>query len=155
MSSPSSLPPFPAALCSIVIIWSSHGDKQQKKAIWITLLEGAKLQLAFNPTELFTLISQSLLVIVEWRAAPSHLCTPLQHSGSMSQKYIKIVSMSHHKSKRWGFTSTHFLIKAVTQLWNTLLTIWIGLKSEGRERTWLNMWLTQWHWHPFRTSSSC
>lgn len=117
-SSPSFLPPFPAALCSIVIIWSSYGDKKKKD--WVTLLEGAKLKLAPNPTELFALISQSVLVIVEWRAAPSHLYRPLQHSGSMSQKYIKIVSMSYHKSKRWGFTSTHFLIKTVTQLWNTL-----------------------------------
>lgn len=28
-SFPSSLPPFPAALCSIVIIWSSQGDKKR------------------------------------------------------------------------------------------------------------------------------
>lgn len=122
----SSILPFPpAALCSILIIWSSHGDK---KGIWVILLGGAKLKLAPNPTELFALISQSLLVIVEWRAAPSHLCRPLQHSESMSQKDIKIVSISHHKLKRWGFTSTHFLIKTVPQLWQTLPRISISLK---------------------------
>lgn len=80
-----------SSLQYILIIWSSHGDK---KGIWVTLLGSAKLKLAPNPTELFALISQSLLVIVEWRAAPSHLCRPLQHSESMSQKYIKIVNIS-------------------------------------------------------------
>lgn len=103
--------------------WSFGALTEPKKGIWVTLLEGAKLKLASNPTELFVLNSQSLLVIVEWRAAPSHLCRPLQHSESMSQKYIKIVSTSHHKSKHWGFTSTHFLITTVTQLQKTLLTI--------------------------------
>lgn len=38
------------------------------------------------------------------------LCRPLQQRESMSQEYIKIVPMSHYKSQRHGFPSTHFLI---------------------------------------------
>lgn len=93
------------------------------------------------------------------------LCRPLQHSESMSQKYIKIVPMSRHKSKLYRFISTYFLIEiGCGDLWN--------FKKDGRlDFTFCKIWSTsfdvqliklQWCWQAntiscssFRTLSKC
>lgn len=112
-------PPIPLFLLSLLklqqlcyaVICNLHEDKKKSllgNIVWMcpTQTDSKNQQNCSHKSH-----SQSLLL---WSAEQLQivdiLCRPLQHSESMSQKYIKIVPMSRHKSKLYGFISTDFLI---------------------------------------------
>ena len=111
-----SLPPILLLLPSLLkllqlhyaVICSLHWDK---KAFWVTLFECARLkQTPRTNRTVRTNLTQSLLL---WRAEKLQivdiiLCRPLQHSESMSQKYIKIVPMSLATNQSFMTSYQHF-----------------------------------------------